>query len=93
VSWMLTQGQAPHSESSMGKVYGSEHFQHTLDNALKIMGLYGQLQTGSKRVPFKGKLERWRRVDLVLTFGGGANEVLRDMVAMLGLGMPPSRSF
>ena len=47
---------------------------------------------GSKFVQFKGRLERMRRVKAVLTFGGGANEVLRDLVAM-GLGLPVSTNY
>jgi hypothetical protein len=30
-------------------------------------------------------------MDVLLTFGGGTNEVLRDMMAMMGLGLPRSR--
>jgi acyl-CoA dehydrogenase len=26
----------------------------------------------------------------ILTFGGGTNEIQRDLIAMLGLGMPPA---
>jgi hypothetical protein len=38
-----------------------------------------------------GRFQReflWQRL---ITFGGGANEVLRDIISMAGLGMPPSR--
>lgn len=35
-----------------------------------------------------GRLERAYRQILMLTFGGGTNEIQRDMIAMLGLGLP-----
>ncbi len=91
VAWMLTQGELPMVESSMIKVFGSEHIRRATDAALQIMGQYGQLQTGSKWVPERGRPEHVYRMQVLLTFGGGTNEVLRDMMAMMGLGLPRSR--
>jgi alkylation response protein AidB-like acyl-CoA dehydrogenase len=39
----------------------------------------------------KGKIEQLYRSLLILTFGGGVNEVQRDLIAMFGLGLPRSR--
>ena len=36
----------------------------------------------------KQRLESMYRNALILTFGGGTNEVQRDIIAMAGLGMP-----
>ena len=36
----------------------------------------------------RGRIERMYRAALILTFGGGTNEVQRDIIAMAGLGMP-----
>jgi len=90
VAWMLTQGRAPHAESAMIKVFGSEQALRVLNDCLDIMGLFGQLQTGSKWVPFRGRLETMLRVSVVNLFGGGANDVLRDVVAA-SKGLPVSR--
>ena len=90
VAWMLTQGRAPHAESAMIKVFGSEQALRVLGDCFDIMGLFGQLQTGSKWVPFRGRLETMLRVSVVNLFGGGANEVLRDVVAA-SKGLPVSR--
>jgi alkylation response protein AidB-like acyl-CoA dehydrogenase len=38
----------------------------------------------------QGRLERMYRATLILTFGGGTNEVQRDIIAMAGLQMPRS---
>lgn len=91
VAWMLTRGELPMVESSMIKVFGSEHIRRATDVSLQVMGLYGQLQTGSKWVPARGRPEHVYRMQVLLTFGGGTNEVLRDMMAMMGLGLPRSR--
>ena len=39
----------------------------------------------------RSRLERMYRSALILTFGGGTNEVQRDIIAMVGLGMPRAR--
>jgi alkylation response protein AidB-like acyl-CoA dehydrogenase len=38
-----------------------------------------------------GRIERAHRAALILTFGGGTNEVQRDIIAAAGLGLPFSR--
>ena len=38
-----------------------------------------------------GRIERMHRSALILTFGGGTNEVQRDIVAAAGLGLPAFR--
>jgi alkylation response protein AidB-like acyl-CoA dehydrogenase len=91
VAWLIAQGAVPVVESSMINVFGSEHIRRVTDSCLQIMGLFGQLQTGSKWVPLRGRPEHVYRMYVMLTFGGGTNEVLRDMMAMMGLGLPRSR--
>jgi alkylation response protein AidB-like acyl-CoA dehydrogenase len=89
--WLMTKGIVPHVESAMSKAFGSEQFLRVTGGCLQIMGLYGQLTTGSKYAPFNGIMERQHQMFLMLTFGGGTNEVMRDIVAMMGLGMMKSR--
>lgn len=91
VAWLIAQGIVPHVESAAIKVFGSEHIRRVSDSCLQIMGPFGQLQTGSKWAPLRGRLERMFRMLVMLTFGGGTNEVMRDMIAMMGLGLPRSR--
>ncbi|MGV0602434.1 acyl-CoA dehydrogenase, partial [Mycolicibacterium pulveris] len=38
--------------------------------------------------PLRGELESAYRLAVINTFGGGANELQRDIIAMAGLGMP-----
>ncbi len=55
------------------------------------MGQAGTIAADSPGAVLKGKLEfRWR-VGSILTFGGGANEIQRDIIAMAGLWMPRTR--
>ena len=58
---------------------------------LEVMGEAGALKAGSPGAVLKGRVERMYRATLILTFGGGTNEVQRDIIAMAGLGMPRAR--
>ena len=91
VAWQMTQGVTPHVESALIKTFGSEHFNRVMASCLQIMGLYGQLTTGPRWAPFDGHTQRMSQIQLMITFGGGTNEVMRDIVAMMGLGMMKSR--
>jgi alkylation response protein AidB-like acyl-CoA dehydrogenase len=75
----------------MIKVFGSEHIVRTTRACQEIMGQFGQLQLGSKWAPLGGWIERLSRMYLLLTFGGGTNEVMRDIMATMGLGLMKSR--
>ncbi|HUF84053.1 MAG TPA: acyl-CoA dehydrogenase family protein, partial [Acidimicrobiia bacterium] len=52
------------------------------------IGQAGYLKRGSQGAVLRGRLERSYAGTLILTFGGGTNEVQRDIIAMIGLGMP-----
>ncbi len=38
-----------------------------------------------------GRLERMFRSSLVMTFGGGTNEIQRDIIGYVGLGLPAAK--
>ncbi len=91
VAWLMTQGQTPHVESAMIKTYGSELYIRVSRGCQEIMGPFGQLQIGSGWAPVGGWIERIAQMELIITFGGGTNEVMRDIIAMMGLGLMKSR--
>ena len=91
VAWKLTQGETPHVESAIVKSFGSEHFIRMSRACQDIMGPFGQLKIGSKWAPVDGWVERKANMQLIITFGGGTNEVMRDIIAMMGLGLMKSR--
>ena len=39
----------------------------------------------------RGRLERYHRSALVMTFGGGTNEIQRDIIGYVGLGLPAAK--
>lgn len=75
-------------EASGIKVFGSEFYVEAYRLLLEILGVSGLIKGGEPAAALQGELERHYRATLVLTFGGGVNEVQRDIIAMAGLGLP-----
>jgi 3-oxocholest-4-en-26-oyl-CoA dehydrogenase alpha subunit len=87
VAWAADKGLNP-ADASATKVYGTELALETYRLLIEIVGQAGYLPEGSPGAVLKGKLERNSRGQMIFTFGGGTNEVQRDIIAMVGLGMP-----
>ena len=85
---LLDSGVIPTVEVSVEKVFTSELRQRIADLAIDLLGPDGVLAYGSPGAPEDGKFERLYRVSPLMSFGGGTNEVLRDVIAHRGHGMP-----
>jgi alkylation response protein AidB-like acyl-CoA dehydrogenase len=90
-AWSLTNGTPRMEEASTVKVFGSEFFVECYRLLLEIAGRSGTQLTGEPGCLFGGLLEHAYRSATTLTFGGGVNEVQRDIIAMVGLKLPRSR--
>jgi alkylation response protein AidB-like acyl-CoA dehydrogenase len=73
-------------QASAAKVFGTELTQHVARQLLEVLDHNGS-RSGSD-APLRGALESAYRFAVINTFGGGANEIQRDIIAMAGLGMP-----
>lgn len=89
-AWCMTNGGVNFADASTVKVYASEMYVEAYRLLLEVLGQRGALRRGSAAVLFEGRLEMLYRAMLILTFGGGTNEVQRDIIAMAGLNMPRS---
>jgi 3-oxocholest-4-en-26-oyl-CoA dehydrogenase alpha subunit len=72
------------------KVWTSELRAKIADAAMSIQGMEGQLDSADPCAPSGGRAEAAYRWAPIHRFGGGANEVLRDIIAQRGLGLPRS---
>ena len=90
-AWSMAQDTLNYTEASTVKVFGSEFYVEAYQLLLEVMGQAGSLKKGSAGAIVRGRVERMYRATLILTFGGGTNEVQRDIIAMGGLGMPRGR--
>jgi len=87
-AWMMDEDQVPNAEASMSKISLAENIQLVTSGALQLMGEEGQLRHGAAEAPADGYLERRYRTSTMLKFGGGTNEVQRNIIAQRGLGLP-----
>jgi alkylation response protein AidB-like acyl-CoA dehydrogenase len=75
------------ADSSAVKVYGTECLIDVYRTLLGILGPVGYLKAGSPGAVLRGQIERAARAAQINTFGGGVNDVQREIVASAGLGM------
>jgi alkylation response protein AidB-like acyl-CoA dehydrogenase len=87
VAWAADKGLNP-ADASATKVFGTEFALEAYRLLLEIVGQAGYLADGSPGAVLRGSLERSSRSQTIFTFGGGTNEVQRDIIAAIGLGMP-----
>ena len=87
-AWSITAGTPHMAEASAVKVMGTEFFVECYRALLEVVGTAGLVPAGEPGALFGGLLEHAYRSATTLTFGGGVNEVQRDIIAMAGLGLP-----
>ena len=76
------------AEASATKVYGSELAVEVYRALMEVVGPNAYVRNGSAAAVLMGRLERFHRSALVMTFGGGTNEIQRDIIGMVALGLP-----
>ena len=90
VAWTATEGHLDVADASTIKVFGTEFYLEAFKLMMEIVGQAGYLAKGSPEAVLAGRLEMYARSLVILTFGGGTNEIQRDLIAIFGLGMPRS---
>ncbi|HMF04654.1 MAG TPA: acyl-CoA dehydrogenase family protein [Acidimicrobiia bacterium] len=83
----LDAGALKPADSSSVKVYGTETLIDVYRTLLGVLGAAGYLPPGSPGAALEGDVERAARAAQINTFGGGVNEVQREIIASAGLGM------
>jgi 3-oxocholest-4-en-26-oyl-CoA dehydrogenase alpha subunit len=77
--------------ASATKVFGTEFATEAYRLLMEVLGANAYVREGSAGALLSGRVERMHRAALILTFGGGTNEVQRDIIAAAGLGLPYAR--
>ena len=90
VAWTATQGRLDVADASTIKVFGTEFYLEAFRLLMEVVGQAGYLTRGSPEAVLAGRLEMYARSMVILTFGGGTNEIQRDLIAIFGLGLPRS---
>ena len=76
------------ADASSIKVFGTEFYLESFRLLMEIAGERAYLQRGSAGDWLAGQIEMLYRSLLILTFGGGTNEVQRELIGLFGLGLP-----
>jgi alkylation response protein AidB-like acyl-CoA dehydrogenase len=89
IAWGAEQGHPlnPAHASSI-KVFGTEFYLEACRLMLEVIGPTANLRPGSPEAALNGSIARFLRGIHILTFGGGTNEMQRDLICLFGLSMP-----
>ncbi|HEV8297292.1 MAG TPA: acyl-CoA dehydrogenase family protein [Acidimicrobiales bacterium] len=90
IAWAAQQDSLHPADASATKAFGTEFYLEALRTLMEIVGQASYLPGDATGALLRGELEQGYRGLLILTFGGGTNELQRDLIAMFGLGMPRS---
>jgi 3-oxocholest-4-en-26-oyl-CoA dehydrogenase alpha subunit len=77
--------------ASATKVFGTEFATEAYRLLMEVLGANALVKDGSAGAILAGRIERMHRSSLILTFGGGTNEVQRDLIAAAALALPIGR--
>ena len=89
MNWRIASGDGVEpADASATKVFGTEFATEAYRLLTEVIGTNGYVRAGSPAAVLHGRVERMARSSLILTFGGGTNEVQRDIIAAAGLGLP-----
>ncbi len=91
-AWAAQAGQPNLADASAIKVYGSELNMEAYRLLMEITNARAGLGPNSPGAVLQGRIESAYKNGLIVTFGGGANEVQRDIIAMAGMGLPHYKS-
>jgi 3-oxocholest-4-en-26-oyl-CoA dehydrogenase alpha subunit len=88
VAWTATEGHLDVADASTIKAFGTEFYLEAFRLLMEVLGPRSYLERSSIGSILRGRLEMNYRSLLILTFGGGTNEIQRDLIGMFGLGLP-----
>ncbi len=88
MAWGLEMDVLDPAQASAVKVYSTETLIEVYRLLQEVVGVAGALRKGSEGAVLLGALSQEARACQINTFGGGVNEVQREIIAGAGLGMP-----
>ena len=88
VAEMLSTGRVPNFEAAVAKTFCTSLEQRIADLVSQIAGAAGALDSSDPRAPFAGRAARTFLYAPAYTIQGGTNNILRNIIATRGLGLP-----
>lgn len=88
VAWLLTQGSVPNYEAAMAKCFCTEVEQRIASAVSELLGDYAVLLPESSHARLAGRAAREYVYAPAYTIQGGTSNILRNIIAVRGLGLP-----
>ena len=88
MAWQMEEGDPSPVLSSASKVFSTETLIEVYRLLLEVLGMPGAIKADSPGAQLHGEVEREWRMCQINTYGGGVNEIQREIVAMMGLQLP-----
>jgi alkylation response protein AidB-like acyl-CoA dehydrogenase len=90
VAWLLDRRIVPNKESALTKAYATELEQEIAEVAGQLLGPHAALLPGSPAARLGGRVARALAFAPSYTIMGGTSMILRNVIALRGLGLPTS---
>jgi alkylation response protein AidB-like acyl-CoA dehydrogenase len=90
VAWLLDRRIVPNKESALTKAYATELEQEIAEVAGQLLGPHAALLPGSPAARLGGRVARALAFAPSYTIMGGTSAILRNIIALRGLGLPSS---
>ncbi|MCW2546430.1 MAG: acyl-CoA dehydrogenase [Mycobacterium sp.] len=90
LAWSASHKKLDPADASSVKVFGTEFYLEAYRLLMEVLGPRAYLKADAPESIMRSRLEMGIRSSIILTFGGGTNELQRDLIAMFGLGFPRS---
>lgn len=87
-AWIVDQGRSPTTEAALCKAFCTQFEQRLNDFATRVVGPVSQIRAGAKCAAFEGELALAYLWSPSYTLQGGSVEILKNIVALRGLGLP-----
>ena len=88
IAWMQEAGRIPNYEASVIKIFATELGQRITNFGVNLFGPAGALEPDSKYAIANGVFEKGHLVNVAPTIYSGSSEIMRNIIAQRGLGLP-----